>query len=78
MTQRVLLKEAARTTGLSEWELRTGAKSGKYPHFKVGNRYVFDIDMLEQHINQMMKDNVTQDQKNENIIPLGRLRRVEA
>ena len=44
------LKNAAQIVGLSAWELRTGARSGKYPAMRVGGprgRMVFDIDMLK-------------------------------
>ncbi len=34
MARMALLKQASEVTGLSQWELRTGAKSGKYPHLE--------------------------------------------
>ena len=65
MSRRVTLKEAAEITGLSEWELRTGANSGRYPHFRVGSsrsgRIIFDLDLLEERIKSLMLQNVNKD-----------------
>lgn len=61
MGKRVGLKEAAKITGLSPWELRTGAKSGKYPNFRIGGargRIIFDIDLLEAHIEKMILNSI--------------------
>lgn len=65
---RVGIKEAARITGLSEWELRTGSISGKYPSMRVGGprgRIIFDIELLEKSIEQMMLDNIKPDNESE-------------
>lgn len=75
MNKRVGVKEAAELTGLSEWELRTGCKSGRYPHFRVGGkqgRIIFDVDLLEQHIEKLMLENLKQDSKPE----YGNLRKI--
>lgn len=61
MGKRMGIKEASKVTGLSEWELRTGCKSGKYPHMRVGSangKILFDIDILEDHIKKMMLESV--------------------
>jgi len=51
-------KEAARITGLSEWELRKGVKQGKYPFIKAGEtKYLFNVEALEQTIIQQMEEN---------------------
>lgn len=51
------IKEAAQITGLSVWELRTGAQKGKYPFIRTGmgttrSKYIFDtyqiLEVLEQ------------------------------
>ena len=49
------IKKAAELTGLSEWELRTGAKKGKYPFYRPGSGkanapYMFDVDLLVEAI----------------------------
>lgn len=64
MGQKVLLKEAAELTGLSEWELSSGARSGRYPVLRVGSgrgKFVYDIDLLEKRINELMLQNVKYD-----------------
>ncbi|WHH60419.1 hypothetical protein [Petroclostridium sp. X23] len=76
MSRRVLMKEAAKVTGLSEWELRTGAKAGRYPHMKVGNRYIFDLDILEAHIKRMIEDSINPQESQENISQYGKLRKI--
>lgn len=49
------IKKAAELIGLSEWELRTGAKKGKYPFYRPGSGkanapYMFDVDLLVEAI----------------------------
>ena len=54
------IKSAADITGLSEWELRTGAKNGKYPYLRVGGirgKILFNIDLLNNKIDQLMIEN---------------------
>lgn len=51
----VRIKEAANLTGLTQRELRTGAKQGKYPFFRPGKGgekapYMFDIELLTEVI----------------------------
>jgi hypothetical protein len=51
------LKEAAEYTGLSAWELRTGALSGKYPSMRLGGpngKFWFDFKLLDQAIERLM------------------------
>lgn len=75
MANRVGLKEAAKLTNLSVWELRTGCKSGKYPHFRVGGkqgRIIFDVDLLNRHIEKLMMDSLKQDNEPEH----GKLRKI--
>lgn len=59
----VKLREAAALTGLSYNELRTGALSGKYPAMRVGSqhgRILFDMDMLNAQITEIMEQNCKQ------------------
>jgi len=54
------LKEASAHTGLTVWELRTGALSGKYPYMRVGGqqgKFWFDFDLLDSTIEQLMLQN---------------------
>lgn len=80
MARMVLLKQASQATGLSEWELRMGARAGKYPHMRVGNsntgKLIFDLDILEAHIKQMIEGSVKQ--QTQEAIEYGKLRQVKA
>lgn len=75
--RRAGIKETSKITGLSEFELRNGAKSGKYPHYRIGNsktgRIIFDIDLLEEHIKKMMLESITSCEAEE----FGQLRKVK-
>lgn len=60
MGQRVNVKEAAKTTGLSEYAIRAGIKTGKYPYIKAGygrGRILIDIDKLIEALDQEAKFN---------------------
>lgn len=55
------LKQAAEHTGLSAWELRTGAIAGKYPHIRTGTgkggKYLFNPEQLEQVLQNLAQEN---------------------
>ena len=36
------LEDAALATGMSTYELKKGAKEGRYPHNKTGKAYLFE------------------------------------
>jgi len=58
----VKLTEAAKQTGLSTWELRQGAKAGRYPHLRSGGArgtILFDLDLLNESITRQMLANST-------------------
>lgn len=76
MRRVVGLSDAAAYTNLSVWELRTGALAGKYPHMRVGGergRFVFDLDLLDAAIEQIMLKNT---QPAEPVEQYGRIRAV--
>ena len=56
----VNIKEAARLTGLSEYELRTGTIQGRYPYYKAGAKRLFDVEALQRLLVQRMEDNQQQ------------------
>jgi len=61
MGEKMLIKEAAAKVGISEWELRQGVRSGKYPALKVGNgagKYIVDTGLLEARIEELMLENI--------------------
>ncbi|NLN48639.1 MAG: hypothetical protein GX154_06035 [Clostridiales bacterium] len=76
MGSRVLLKQASLETGLSEWELSTGAKSGKYPAMRIGGnrgRWIFDIDLLQRRIEELMLKNINENHTDNDY---GKLRKI--
>ena len=57
MGNRGSLQQAAVHTGLSAWELRTGALSGKYPAMRIGGprgKFWFDFELLDKAIEAHM------------------------
>lgn len=46
------LKEACRETGLSVFSLRNGCKEGKVPHIMSGNRYLVNVPLLIEQLNE--------------------------
>ena len=48
------VKKAAEQTGLSVYELRKGARSGKYPVYHCGRKYKYDVEQLQSIILEEM------------------------
>ena len=44
------LKEADPGTKLTEWAIRGMVKSGRIPSNKVGRKYLINIDLLDQYL----------------------------
>jgi len=68
MRKILTIKQASATTGLSEFELRQGAKNGRYPSYRAGGpngKILFDLELLEQKITQLMLANTLQVVENE-------------
>lgn len=59
MTKLLTTAEAAAATGLSQYELRIGAKSGRYPVIMLGNpanqfrKMRWNLDALEEALNRL-------------------------
>ena len=45
-----LIRDAANTTGLSQYYLRAGCKAGTVPHIKSGVRYLINVPALLQQL----------------------------
>jgi len=73
----MLLKDAANALGLSKHFLYTEARAGRIPHFRAGNRYIFDIDQVDEFLKKKALENVRTD-SNEKVVKYGQLRRIEA
>lgn len=52
------LKPAAEYTGLSEYFLREGCKSGTVPHIKSGKSYLINVPKLIEKLNEESKHNI--------------------
>lgn len=73
---RLLLNDAAKILGVTPNFLRTEAKAGKIPHLRIGNRYAFDTNQVEEFLRNKALLNVKQE--SENIIDYGKLRKINA
>ena len=70
----VNIKEAARASGLSEWELKRGVHAGDYPYIRVGEgrgKFLFDIELLNETIKNRALMNMSQSTESKNILPFG-------
>ncbi|MEQ8197519.1 MAG: helix-turn-helix domain-containing protein [Clostridiaceae bacterium] len=74
MGKKALLREASEITGMSKWFLRQGARNGTIPCIKSGNRYVFDLELLDEYLKNMAIENTKP--KEENVKKYGSLRKV--
>lgn len=74
---RMLLKDAAKALGVSKHFLYTEARAGRIPHFRAGNRYIFDVEQVDEFLRQKALENVKEG-KNERIVNYGMIRRIKA
>jgi excisionase family DNA binding protein len=58
MAKRLLLNPAAEALGVTPHFLRTEAKAERIPHIRCGNRYLFDVDQVEEFLKQRAIANV--------------------
>lgn len=68
MTNRLLTtKEASLATGLSEYELRLGAKQGRYPVLWIGSessyyrRMRWNLEILQEALRRQMETPITKE-----------------
>lgn len=57
MSKLVNISTAAKMTGVSQYELRIGAKQGRYPFLWCGNKRLFDPEQLAEIFRQRMEQN---------------------
>lgn len=57
MTQLVNITRASEMTGVSRYELRRGAKQGRYPFLLCGNKMMFDPIQLSTVFERQMEEN---------------------
>lgn len=75
MGRKAYMKEAAEESGLTMYQLRRKTKEGKVPYLTSGNRYIYDLDLLEEALRNEAMANVKQ---TEPVKQYGILRKVEA
>lgn len=73
MSKRLLLKEAAKVLGMSQHYLRTEIKAGRLPYLCAGNRYILDVEQVEEFLKDKALENM---ESNCNVVDYGRLRRI--
>jgi len=74
MPRMVSKKEAAKVTGLSEWELGRGARAGDYPCIKIGEgrgKYLFDVDLLNEALTKRAMENMNRKEAPSNTVSSG-------
>lgn len=76
MAKRMLLKEAAEMLGVSRHFLYTEARANRIPHFRSGNRYIFDVEQVDEFLKRKAMENV-RTKEDEKVVQYGRLRRIE-
>lgn len=55
MIRMVKLREASEETGLSYYYLRKACLEGKIAHIRAGNKFMINMDWLENNINEIGK-----------------------
>lgn len=49
------ISDASRSTGLSQYFLRRGCKDGSVPNIRSGNKYLINVPLLIECMDQMSK-----------------------
>lgn len=73
MNKRLLVNQAAHVLGVSSHYLRTEIKAGRIPYLKAGNRYILDIEQVEEFLKNKAIENMNS--ISEDNIEFGVLRR---
>ena len=68
------LKQAAEELGLTEWDLRQRARSGRIPCLKSGNRYIFPSTQCQKWLEDEAMANIKPVQEEDN--QYGKLRKI--
>lgn len=53
------IADATRTTGLSQYYIRRGCREGSIPHIKSGNKFLVNVPLLIERMDQMSEAVVT-------------------
>lgn len=57
MGKKCYLKQAAAELDLTEYQLRRMAKEHKVPYLMSGTRYIFDVDLCQEHLRKEALEN---------------------
>ena len=57
----VSIKTAAQLTGLSQYYVRNGCRTGSIPHIMSGNRYKVDLLRFERQIDELNQEGAERD-----------------
>lgn len=74
MGKKAYLKQAAEELDLTEYQLRRMAKEHKIPFLMSGIRYIFDVDLCQEHLRKEALENAKPVEVNNN--EYGVLRRI--
>ncbi len=74
---RMLLKDAAEALGVSKHFLYAEARAGRIPHFRAGNRYIFDVEQVDEFLKQKALESV-RDEQDKKVVQYGQLRKIKA
>ena len=77
MARRVGIKEAAEILGVSKHFLYTEARAGRIPCNRSGNKYLFDVDQVDEFLRKKALENI-REERDEKILQYGKIRRIEA
>lgn len=75
MANRMLLKDAAKELGVTKHFLYTEARAGRIPHFRAGNRYIFDVEQVDEFLKRKALDSVREEQY-EKVVQYGQIRKI--
>lgn len=76
MSKRVGIKEASEILGVSKHFLYTQARAGEIPCNKTGNKYLFDVEQVDEFLRNKAMENVREEKTVS--YGYGKIRRIEA
>lgn len=73
MSKRALINQASKELGVTTHYLRTEIKAGRIPYLKAGNRYIIDVEQVEEFLRNKAVENMKHISKN--VVQYGVLRK---
>ena len=53
----------------------TEARAGRIPHFRAGNRYIFDVEQVDEFLKRKALD-IVKEEQDEKVVQYGQLRKI--